>query len=99
MDSWKRAGTIRGAAPTGGEPVRSGGPGDESGAVPPWLDDAADDFGAPQAVIDALVAQLGFQPMARLIADRPAFRAALIAEYRRQCAALGERLLYQEWHL
>jgi hypothetical protein len=67
--------------------------------VPPWLDDAADDFGAPQAVIDALVAQLGFQPMARLIADRPAFRAALIAEYRRQCVALRERLLDEEWHL
>src|SRR5688500_14566326 len=66
--------------------------------VPAWLDETVDDFGAPQATIDALVLRLGFQPMARLIADRPALRAALIDEYRQQCAELRRRLLYEEWH-
>lgn len=65
--------------------------------TPWWLDDTAADFGAPQAVIDALVVQLGFQGTARLIADRSAFRAAVIAEARRQCARLRERLLKEEW--
>ena len=70
----------------------------ESGLVPAWLDETASDFGAPQAVTDALVVRLGIQPLARLIADRPALRAALLAEYLRQCAELRRRLLYEEWH-
>ena len=68
-------------------------------ATPGWLDETADDFGAPQATIDALVLRLGFQPMARLIADRPALRAAVIVEYRQQCAELRRRLLDEEWHV
>jgi hypothetical protein len=67
--------------------------------VPAWLDETVDDFGAPQATIDALVLRLGFQPMARLIADRPALRAAVIVEYRQQCAELRRRLLDEEWHV
>ena len=67
--------------------------------LPPWLDETAGDFGAPQTVTDALVVRLGFQGTARLIADRPDFRAALIAEARRQSAQLRARLLYEEWHL
>ena len=50
--------------------------------------EAVSDSGAPQAVVDALVVRLGFQPLARLIADRPALRAAVLVEYRRQCAEL-----------
>jgi hypothetical protein len=65
--------------------------------VPAWLDETVDDFGASQTAIDALVLRLGFQPMARLFADRPALRAAVMVEYRHQCAELGRRLLYEEW--
>jgi hypothetical protein len=67
--------------------------------TPAWLDSRLSDFGAPQAVIDGLIVRLGFQGMARLIADRPTLRVALLAEYRRQCAALRPRLLHEEWHV
>ena len=59
--------------------------------------EAVSDFGAPQAVVDALVVRLGFQPLARLIADRPALRAAVLVEYRRECAWRRQRLLDEEW--
>jgi hypothetical protein len=85
-----------GGAP--GRPPAGEAAGGGSGPLPAWLDETAGDFGAPQAVIDALVVRLGVQPMARLIADRPALRAALLAEYRRQSAAMRGRLLYEEWH-
>ena len=58
--------------------------------------EAASDFGAPQAVVDALVVRLGFQPLARLIADRPALCAAVLVEYRRQSAGRRQRLLDDE---
>ena len=58
--------------------------------------EAASNFGAPQAVVDALVVRLGFQPLARLIADRPALRAAVLVEYRRQNAGRRQRLLDDE---
>ena len=59
--------------------------------------EAVSDSGAPQAVVDALVVRLGFQPLARLIADRPALRAAVLVEYRRQSAWRRQRLLDEEW--
>ena len=65
--------------------------------MPAWLDEAASDVGAPQAVVDALVVRLAFQPLARLIADRPALRAAVLAEDRRQCAGRRQRLLDEAW--
>jgi hypothetical protein len=80
-------------------PAPSRGGAFEREPVPAWLDPRLSDFGAPQAVIDGLVLRLGFQAMARLIADRPALRIALLAEYRRQCEALRPRLLREEWHV
>jgi hypothetical protein len=89
-------GVLPGATP--GE-APGGAPGGASPAelTPAWLDGRLADFGAPQAVIDGLILRLGFQAMARLIADRPALRAALLAEYRRQSAALRLRLIREEW--
>lgn len=85
----------RKAVPAGGAPDGVVAP----RPTPAWLDPRLSDFGAPQAVIDGLIVRLGFQAMARLIADRPALRVALLAEYRRQCAALRPRLLREEWHV
>jgi hypothetical protein len=85
----------RKAVPAGGATGRAF----EPEPTPAWLDPRLRDFGAPQAVIDGLIVRLGFQAMARLIADRPALRVALLAEYRRQCAAVRPRLLREEWHV
>jgi len=91
-------GTIPGAMP-GAMPGAAPGDAFAREPVPAWLDTRLMDFGAPQAVIDGLIVRLGFQAMARLIADRPGLRIALIAEYRRQCAAMRPRLIREEWHL
>jgi len=75
------------------------GGGPHAEPVPAWLDSRLSDFGAPQAVIDGLILRLGFQAMARLIADRPTLRLALIAEYRRQCEEMRPRLIHEEWNI